>query len=120
MRENMGNRPRKFRGNAGMSATVAEVVSDFLRREYQPMRNAAKLIARAARATPRTAEAWLDGHQAPQAEHLINLMTNDKLAEEILKLVEERKACGEASASLSGGSDLALTPTGSPRFGSAR
>lgn len=117
MRNKTVDRPRKFRGNSGMSATVAEVVTDFLRREYQPMRNAAKLIARAARATPRTAEAWLAGQQAPQAEHLINLMTNDELAEEILELVRERKACGVASASLSDGSDLASTPTGSPRSG---
>lgn len=98
-----------------MTATVVETVSGWLNREYGPKRNAAKLIARAAGATPRTAEAWLKGLQAPQAEHLINLMTNDELAEEVLNLAKERKACAEASVSRSAGSGSVSMPTGSRR-----
>ncbi len=103
MGNNIGNHPRKFRGDGGMSASVAETVTDVLRREFGPLRHAAKLVARAARATPRTAEAWLAGLQAPQGEHIVNLMAEcDALAEAINNLVRERRGCSGSSLNSAG------------------
>lgn len=99
-----------------MRATVSEVVTGYLRRECGPLRHAAKLIARKARATPRTAEAWLAGRHAPYGEHLINLMAEcDALAEEINRLVEERRTCSRSSSN-SAGAASASTRDSSPIF----
>jgi hypothetical protein len=76
-----------------VSATYSDVVLEVLRREYGPLKNATKLLARHARTTPRTAENWLAGTHAPNGEKLINLMAAcESLVEEIQRLIAERRA----------------------------
>lgn len=94
MRNKSGATIRNFRGG-GMSAslTYGDVVHQVIRRKYAPLKHAAKLLARAAGTTPRTAENWLAGSHAPNGEKLMNLMAScDELAAEIARLVAERKA----------------------------
>ncbi|MEJ0017505.1 MAG: hypothetical protein WDN25_13260 [Acetobacteraceae bacterium] len=75
------------------AATYTDVVLGVLRREYAPLKNAAKLLARHARTTPRTADNWLAGSHAPNGEKLINLMAEcAELADEVNRLVAARRA----------------------------
>lgn len=70
-----------------------EMVCGILRRNYAHLKNAAKILARDARATPRAAANWLDGLNAPSGESLINLLANcEELAAEVNRLVAERRA----------------------------
>lgn len=76
-----------------MTATYGDVVHEVIQRNFAPLKHAAKLLARAAGTTPRTAENWLAGSHAPNGDKLISLMANcDDLAEEINRLVAARKA----------------------------
>lgn len=95
MRNKMWDRPRKFRDDADMPMTASynDVVLGFIQREFAPLKNAAKMLARAANATPRAAENWLAGMHAPNGEKLVALMVECRgLADEINRLVEERRA----------------------------
>lgn len=70
-----------------------------LRRAYAPKRHAAKLLARDANASPRTAEKWLTGERAPSGENLIELMAScQELADELNRLVQARREKGEKHA----------------------
>ncbi len=90
MDTNSGDHPRN---NRGRSVSYATTVHTVLVREYAPKRFAAKLLARAAGVSPRTAENWIQGLCAPRGDELIRLMAEcDALRVEILRLVEERKA----------------------------
>lgn len=76
-----------------LSDTYSDVVLGVLKREYAPLKHAAKLLARHARTTPRTAENWLAGTHAPNGEKLINLMAEcETLAAEINRLIAARRA----------------------------
>lgn len=76
-----------------MTATYGDVVHDVIRRQFAPLKHAAKLLARAAGTTPRTAENWLAGSHAPNGDKLLNLMAEcDELADEIFRVVAERRA----------------------------
>lgn len=82
-----------------MTATYGDVVHDVIRRRFAPLKHAAKLLARAAGTTPRTAENWLAGSHAPNGEKLVNLMADcQELAEEINRLVAERRALRGSNA----------------------
>ena len=58
----------------GEVVSYAASVHDVLAREYGPLRNAAKLLARDADVSPRTAENWLQGKCAPRMDECIRLM----------------------------------------------
>jgi hypothetical protein len=76
-----------------MSATYNDVVLGYIRREFSPLKHAAKLLARSAGTTPRCAKAWLDGEHAPNGESLVQLMSScSELADEVMRLVAERRA----------------------------
>lgn len=65
-----------------------KAIQRVLLKSYGQYRNGPKLLAKAARSTPRAAENWLDGSCTPNAEKLVNLMAEcDELAEEILRRV---------------------------------
>jgi hypothetical protein len=82
-----------------MTATYGDVVHEVIRRQFGPLKHAAKLLARAAGTTPRTAENWLAGSHAPNGEKLVNLMADcQELAEEINRLVAERRALRGSNA----------------------
>ena len=73
--------------------TYNDVVLAFIRRHFGPLKNAAKLLARAGGTTPRNAENWLAGAHAPNGESLVQLMAEcSELADEIMRLVAERRA----------------------------
>jgi hypothetical protein len=93
MHQNSVKNHRNFRGRSvALTATYSDVVFDVLRREYAPLKHAAKLLARHARTTPRTAENWLAGTHAPNGDKLVYLMAEcEALADELFKLVAERK-----------------------------
>lgn len=79
------------------ATAYAETVTGVLRREYGPLRHAAKLLARAVGTTPRTVQNWLDGVNAPRGAELIRLMQEcDELRDEIFRIVEEGK-CREVT-----------------------
>lgn len=76
-----------------VAATYGDVVLRVIRREYAPLKHAAKLLAKHAGTTPRTAENWLSGINAPNGEKLVNLMAEcDPLADELNGLVAQRRA----------------------------
>lgn len=83
---------RNFRGDA-VTASYADVVLDVLEREYAGKPHAAKLLARAAKSSYRSAENWLAKLNAPSGEALINLMVEcEALADEVQELVAQRRA----------------------------
>ena len=71
----------------------AERFSLVLRRWTGDMRNAAKRIGRAIGTDPRAVENYIYGRHCPPAAKLIDLMAEcDDLANEVMRLVAERKA----------------------------
>lgn len=73
-------------------STYSEAVLTAITREYGKRPNAAKLLARHARTSYRTAENWLAGICAPNGEKLVDLMANcEPLADEVMRLVAERR-----------------------------
>ena len=89
MRKRMATKDRQVL----MSATYNDVVLGYIRREFSPLKHAAKLLARSARTTPRCAKAWLGGEHAPSGESLVQLMSScSELADEVMRLVAERRA----------------------------
>ena len=76
------------------AASYPEIVNGFLRERFGGLRNAEKLLAKAARVSPRTAENWLADQCAPRGEQLLALMAEcDELAERIMQAVRERRGC---------------------------
>ena len=74
------------------ASTYSEAVLTAISREYGSKPNAAKILARHARTSYRTAENWLAGICAPNGEKLVDLMAScDALADEVMRLVAERK-----------------------------
>jgi hypothetical protein len=94
MRKKMSVVDRTFPTKSiSMSVTYNDAVLGYIRREFAPLKHAAELLARAAGATPRAAKAWLAGEHAPSGEKLLNLLAECKpLADEIFRIVEERRA----------------------------
>jgi hypothetical protein len=75
------------------ATTYNDVVLGYIKRIFGPLKHAAKLLARASGATPRTAENWLAGEHAPNGENLVQLMAEcSDLADEIMALVAERRS----------------------------
>jgi hypothetical protein len=71
----------------------AALVCGVLRERFAMLRGAEKLLARAAKVSPRTAENWLRGECAPNGEALLSLMAEcDELALAILAEVARRRA----------------------------
>jgi hypothetical protein len=95
MRESSEQNPRNIRDRpvVGQATPYPSLVGDYLRDRFSPLRHAEKLLARAARVSPRTAENWLRGECAPNGEALVNLIGEcEGLAEVILAEAERRRA----------------------------
>ena len=74
-------------------STYSDTILTAIAREYGSLPHAAKLLARHARTSYRTAENWLAGICAPNGEKLVNLMAECQvLADEVNRLVAERRA----------------------------
>jgi hypothetical protein len=74
----------------GARVTYAAAVHGILTQEFGPLRNAAKLLARKAGVSPRTAQNWLQGLCAPRGDELIRLMQEcSALRDEIIRLTEK-------------------------------
>jgi hypothetical protein len=94
MEKSWGKNPRDFRCRVVTATGYAPTVHGVLRDVFGPLKGAAKIIARKARVTPRTAENWLGGQNAPRGDELIRLMAEcDELKAAIDKLVEEARTC---------------------------
>lgn len=71
----------------------AERFGTVLRRWSGDMRNAAKRIGRRINTDPRVVENYIYGRHCPPAAKLIDLMSEcDELADEVMRIVAERKA----------------------------
>jgi len=95
VRNNSVHRVRNFSGKSKVvtATTYSNTVFRVIQREYAPLKHAAKLLARHAGTTPRTAENWLAGTHAPNGEKLLNLMAEcATLADEVNRLVAERRS----------------------------
>ena len=91
---NGGAKDRNIGGGSCMNAalTVADAFHAWVHGHYGPLRNAAKLLARDANVSPRTAENYLHGRHAPSGDALVTLMArNAELRAEIDRLIEQRK-----------------------------
>ncbi len=78
------------------TSLYAESVTETLRREYGPLKNATKILSSLAGVSPRTAQNWLDGEHAPQGAPLLNLMANSEaVRDEMSRLMTLAKRCGE-------------------------
>ena len=89
---------RLFRGDTSMVTTslYTESLQATLRKEYGPLRNAAKILARMAGVSPRTAQNWLNGANAPQGAALLNLMANNEVVgAEMARLMKLARGDGE-------------------------
>ena len=81
---------------AALGTPVRDRLLNAIKREFNPFRSAAEMLARAANKTPRAARNWLSGTNAPDAEALIELMAScNSIADEVLSLVEERRLARE-------------------------
>ncbi|OUJ10321.1 hypothetical protein HK25_07075 [Acetobacter sp. DsW_059] len=84
---------RKFPQMMGaINTPVRDRLLNMIRREFEPLRFAAEMLARSAMKTPRAARNWLSGTNAPDAEALIELMaSSDSIAAEVNALVQQRR-----------------------------
>ncbi|WP_158507591.1 hypothetical protein [Tanticharoenia sakaeratensis] len=91
---------RKFPEMSAVAISSArDRLLDAIKREFMPLRFASEMLARASEKTPRAAQNWLAGKNAPDAEALINLMAAcNSIADEVNALVAERKAARERQA----------------------
>ena len=65
-------------------------------REFGRMKGGAKLAARAANVSERSTENWFAEKNAPNGEQLLELMaSSDAIADEVLRLVAERRRARE-------------------------
>ena len=73
-------------------ATYSEITTGYLREQFSALRHAAKIVARLAGVSPRTAENYLAGTHAPSGEALLNLLAHcDGLLARIDAEIERRK-----------------------------
>lgn len=102
MRNKMEKPYRKFQ-HMSEALSYRDAACGYFRDKWSPLRNAPKLLARVADATPRAVTNWLAGEAAPNGDTLITLMARDPdFKNLILKLVEDR-ACGGHSLPNSAG-----------------
>lgn len=83
-----------------MSATVHPVADAVgyrlcvtIRDMFSPYKNAARIVARKAHSTPRTAENWFALSCTPRSSQLVELMASDPEFEAaVIEIVRERRA----------------------------
>lgn len=99
MQQSSDNSPRNFRVEiVKMSATYAGTFHDVLSRQYGPLRNATKILARLAGVSPRTSANWMQGLCAPQGEQLFALMAADPIIKaEMMAFLEQRISRAETA-----------------------
>lgn len=84
---------RNCYGKKHMTATFSDVFHNYVEKKYAPLKGAAKLLARDAGVSPRTAESWLYRKASPQGDNLIRLMAECReLRNDIFRLVEDVSA----------------------------
>lgn len=92
------------------SVEIAHRLGEVLRARYGDLRSGAKRLGRLIDADPRAVKNWLQGTNAPQLSHVIELMAADPVVEaEILDLVRGRREArcqALSSSSVSAGTAL--------------
>lgn len=89
MRNSSANNPQKLRCTM---TPYAPFMRDYLAEKFGSLKCGAKLLARAAHVSPRTAENWLSGICAPQGQALLHLISEcDDLADRLIKNAKSRE-----------------------------
>jgi hypothetical protein len=109
MRNDIGKLPTKI-GTSNMFVSAApgpaEMLREVLQYNFGRFRNGAKLLAKAANVSPRTAQSWLYGLASPSFGSMVELMaSSEELAAAVNKIVKDHQCSGLASASLSDGTE---------------
>lgn len=81
--KNDHNFPRRDMTTIAMS--LSSELLDVIQREYAPLKNAAKILARHAGATPRAARNWLARDCCPQLDHVAELIRNCRAVRETFR-----------------------------------
>lgn len=82
---------RKMHQGVISNETITQAVSTALRNAVGYFPSAPKLIAQKVQRNPRAARNWLEGHNAPRAAELIELMREfDEVHEEVLRLANRK------------------------------
>lgn len=95
MRHSNDQNTHQIRGEkVGMSAsTYNETILTAIDREYSGRRHAAKILARDAKTSFRTAQNWLQGISAPNGESLIELIASCRsVREAVSRMIAEKRA----------------------------
>lgn len=75
---------------SGITSDYRETVLTVIAQEYSPLRNGAKILARHAKASYRTAEAWVAGRNAPSIKSVMNIAANCRaMSNELNRLIAE-------------------------------
>ena len=75
-----------------ITSDYRETILTVIAREYSAKRHAAKILAKHAKASYRTAEAWVAGRNVPSGAALMNIMAEcEPMADAINRFVAERK-----------------------------
>ena len=75
-----------------VSSDYRETILQVIAHEYSAKRHAAKILAKHAQASYRTAEAWVSGRNVPSGAALMNIMAEcEPMAAAIKRIVAERK-----------------------------
>lgn len=80
---------RNTRGCVVMSGAITsnyrENILTVITREYSAKRHGAKILARHAKASYRTAQAWISGRNVPSGQHFMNLLQECEAMADIIK-----------------------------------
>ena len=109
MRNKSVEHTRNIRGGKvnATTDTYRDIIGDYLREHWSPLKCATKLLARTLGTSPRSVENWFAGEAAPNGETLITMMARDPRLLEIIVAQVERRRC-EAGPILSSSEHVAL------------
>lgn len=99
-----------------------DLVLTIITSEYRPHRHAAKMLAKHANASYRTAQAWLSGRNVPSGKHFMNLLTECETLRVEVERLTARNSKGkkwQVSVSMWAGALLVLKAACFPMFGLA-
>jgi hypothetical protein len=75
---------------SGVTSDYRETVLTIIAQEYSPLRHGAKILAKHAKASYRTAEAWVAGRNAPSIKSVMNIAANCRaMSDELNRMISE-------------------------------
>lgn len=92
-----------------MARGYKNVICETIFREYGGLRCGSKILARKINISYRSVERWFYKETAPKGDQLIDLMAeNEAIANQVLKLVEERREQRQARHAMDKNNNRAL------------